>query len=328
MIILVVFGHMIENMEIGTVDWIYRVIYLFHMPFFIFITGYFSYFNPKKLILKDIWLLLMFQTLYILFNTIILKKSWDINLQYTTPYWILWYLMVIIGYQFLIPFLDSHDKRIQIMEIALAFSIGILSGYDATIGYYLSLSRFFTFLPFFILGYYVKRNEKTLCNIFSNNMFTKIIILFTFFLSIYSIYWIKEYQISRNILLGSYAYKECEGSGLLRVLIYIFAMCWMIFLIKCIPSKKISIISWLGQNTLAIYLSHGFIVRLMMKYNFFHYSAWSNMLLACLCTIAICIVFGNSYYAKIFSYIFTGKIWIKLYHIIGNKKRKSKMVYK
>ena len=43
LIFLVVFGHMLT--WIPEADTPYRIIYLFHMPAFLFLTGYFSHFN-------------------------------------------------------------------------------------------------------------------------------------------------------------------------------------------------------------------------------------------------------------------------------------------
>ena len=48
LITLVVFGHFLELIDGQTANNLYRIIYLFHIPAFIFITGYFAKFNPSK----------------------------------------------------------------------------------------------------------------------------------------------------------------------------------------------------------------------------------------------------------------------------------------
>ena len=47
LIFCVVFGHMLELVDTGV--W-YKIIYSFHMPAFIFVSGYFAQFNRKKII--------------------------------------------------------------------------------------------------------------------------------------------------------------------------------------------------------------------------------------------------------------------------------------
>ena len=48
LILLVVFGHILEHFQGRYVPGIYRTVYLFHMPMFIFISGYFAKFDRKK----------------------------------------------------------------------------------------------------------------------------------------------------------------------------------------------------------------------------------------------------------------------------------------
>jgi fucose 4-O-acetylase-like acetyltransferase len=47
LIILVVFGHMLELVNMGG---LYRLIYTIHMPVFVFVSGYFAKFNAKKIV--------------------------------------------------------------------------------------------------------------------------------------------------------------------------------------------------------------------------------------------------------------------------------------
>ena len=49
---LVIAGHLLECFSGRFVSSIYRTIYLFHMPAFIFLSGYFSSFHPKKILCR------------------------------------------------------------------------------------------------------------------------------------------------------------------------------------------------------------------------------------------------------------------------------------
>ena len=66
LIFLVVFGHMLEFTPgyTNTHD-IYRIIYSFHMPVFIFVSGYFARFSPRKILTTYIWPYILLQTLYL-----------------------------------------------------------------------------------------------------------------------------------------------------------------------------------------------------------------------------------------------------------------------
>lgn len=50
LILLVVFGHLLEYIRGDISENIYRIIYTFHMPVFVFISGYFAKFKKKKII--------------------------------------------------------------------------------------------------------------------------------------------------------------------------------------------------------------------------------------------------------------------------------------
>lgn len=49
LILFVIFGHLLEYIKGDISENIYRIIYTFHMPVFIFISGYFAKYNRKKL---------------------------------------------------------------------------------------------------------------------------------------------------------------------------------------------------------------------------------------------------------------------------------------
>ena len=64
LIFLVVFGHMLT--WIPEADTPYRIIYLFHMPAFLFLTGYFSHFNISKILTQLAYPYILFQILYLI----------------------------------------------------------------------------------------------------------------------------------------------------------------------------------------------------------------------------------------------------------------------
>ena len=154
LIVLVVFALFIETIDSGKLSELYLVIYTLHMPAFIFLTGFFSKFGLKKIIQNFFLPYLVFQTLYQIFNAVVLCRTHDFTLQYTTPYWIMWYLMVSAMYHLILPLIETNSKRNRLLIFASSVVISLAVGYDDTVGYYLSLSRFFNFMPYFIAGHY------------------------------------------------------------------------------------------------------------------------------------------------------------------------------
>lgn len=81
LIFLVVFGHMLE---LASARRIYLIIYSFHMPAFIFVTGYYAKFKPRKILLELIMPYILFQTLYLLFDGYINGEPVTLNIQNRT----------------------------------------------------------------------------------------------------------------------------------------------------------------------------------------------------------------------------------------------------
>ena len=150
LIFLVVFGHLIER-YIDTSDTlmaIYMFIYIFHMPLFIYISGYLSknVNKSKKIFLKD--LLIPYIFLNIIWYSLAYIYTGDINLPIIYPGWTLWFLLSLFFWR------SSLKYLIKIKYILpISFILGILIGLIPN-GSILSFSRTIVFLPFFLLGYY------------------------------------------------------------------------------------------------------------------------------------------------------------------------------
>ena len=75
-----------------------------------------------------------------------------------------------------------------------------------------------------------------------------------------------------------------------------------------------------GQNTLPIFLLHGFAVRLAGHLNLFHFPFWGNFLLAFALSLALVLVLGAPFTRKPFQFVCTGK-WIGI--LISKRNRQS-----
>jgi fucose 4-O-acetylase-like acetyltransferase len=263
LILLVVFGHMLELVNMGG---LYRVIYTVHMPVFIFVSGYFAKFNAEKILKRMILPYIVFQLAYTVFVLAVINKNFDWSkVTLVRPYWIMWFMLVMIMYHLLIPFVKGFMKRI--VNICLVFAVScvlsLLAGFDSNIGYNISLGRFFTYLPYFVLGMAFRKCK---LEIITKKTGIKII---TFLLALIACIGVGFYGgtlIPRNALYGALSYQKGGYSAAAKALLLIIGINWCFFSMALFPNRRIPIVATIGQNTLMVYLLHGFIKLYLGKY--------------------------------------------------------------
>ena len=102
LIFLAVLGHLLTiTSPFAGSKFLYKIIYSFHMPAFVFIFGYYAKFNIKRIVFHRIVPYIRFQTFVFTVYRIVLGL--ETNLQSTTPYWSLWFLLICAIFQFLLP---------------------------------------------------------------------------------------------------------------------------------------------------------------------------------------------------------------------------------
>ncbi len=297
LILFVVFAHLLESAPAfkGS-DLLYRTIYSFHMPAFLFLLGYYAKYSPKRILFSWAVPYLSFQTLYILFAENVLKR--ETQLQYTTPYWILWYLLACLFYLLLIPLYDVAGRGRRLVMLAVSVAVALWVGNETTVGYYMSLSRFLVFQPWFLLGFCWRREEK-LQAIVSKGKARLVLGILSVPLIALSAWFMEKNQVPKALLYGSYSYNYVGHTQKLRGTVMLIALVWIVFLfivIKPFLTKKIFPITYIGQNTLPVFLLHGFVLRAIPK---FHPEWISTPWKVVLVTLAILLVFGNGIAKKV-----------------------------
>lgn len=161
LILLVIIGHVFSQDQFSSIPLcrvIWKWIYMFHMPLFIFISGYLS--HKKKdnrhffiSCWKIIEPLIVYQVL--LRGYIFLSTGYFSLRELLTPWWVLWYLLSLLYWRTMIQYIPdkwlSHKKTL----VLLAFVISLVAGYFP-FDRFLSLQRTLAFMPFFVLGYCVR----------------------------------------------------------------------------------------------------------------------------------------------------------------------------
>lgn len=164
LIILVIIGHAIQ----GSIDnyqhnLFFRLIYSFHMPLFLSISGYFTY-KPKYdslLISKRFIQLLVPFVIWAFISPLLLTGSFN---SYATlkallyPDNGLWFLYNIFVYSTLFNISEKmSDKYIIKQEVIICVFSFILFGAMATFKTKFNCTQLCWYFPFFAIGYYIRK---------------------------------------------------------------------------------------------------------------------------------------------------------------------------
>ena len=307
LILLVVFGHFLEI--VPGHRFLYLFIYAFHMPVFLFLSGYFAKFDRKKLVFGLILPYFIFQTLYRCFDAWVIKST-KVELIYTKPWWITWYLMTLIVYYFLISLIDVEKNTYRAIIFAASIMISLLSGFDTSVGYAMSLARTASFLPYFVAGFYLRKTGE--------NRQPKTGIKWGFAIAVVSVtaFVLSTGEISKKMLYGSYSYEAADYSVGIKAMLMLIAFAWIVVWLWIVPKKYVPVLSKIGRYTMPVFLLHGFIVKLIGK--------WVSMGLiklnigeAMVATVIIVMLLGNQYSNDLFCNIFTLRwLWNRKKHTL------------
>ncbi|MGN1140942.1 MAG: acyltransferase family protein [Oliverpabstia sp.] len=255
LIILVVIGHFIEpNYEQN--PFLYELkwgIVAFHMPAFIFISGYFSKKIPsiKKMISGLIIPYFVYEILYYLLYTFILDK--ETGLYFARPKFSLWYLMALFAWRILAPFVQKIPGK-----FVLSITAGLLIGLT-NLDNFLSIPRIVFFFPFFLAGLNFDSSRLTR---FRNRKGYIGALTILGALAVFLFTDERHHSLSPQIFYGRYSYHDLELGNpegiLIRILCYAVSFLLIYLFMLVLPTEKKSY-SYLGERTMAIYIFHGFI---------------------------------------------------------------------
>lgn len=255
LMLLVVLGHAMEvTGSEGTAP--YKLIYLFHMPTFALVAGFFSKTFKPKAILTLLWQYGLFQLLYCLFAR---GLGEDVTLReaLTTPYWIMWFLFSLIIWKLLAPLLQKTGAH-PALVIGLALTVALLSDLVKDINYPFSLSRILLFFPFFLLGVYAKPEHFERLRAAIPRWAAAV----GFGLSLFWLAYL--FCFSHWILYGTLPLARLRLEPLPGILLVLLLSCWGLVLAACLfvllPGRE-CFMSRLGRSTLPCYLLHGFLLR-------------------------------------------------------------------
>ncbi|OES43780.1 acyltransferase family protein [Domibacillus iocasae] len=263
LIFLVVFGHLMRPYVYDSplIYAFYMTIYSFHMPAFIFISGFFAkgILRPgylKKIAGKLLIPLVTFQIVYSIFYFWIEHEE-ALSVSLLIPEWSLWFLLSLFFWHVLLFGVVKWLKK-PLLALAVSIAAGLLIGLVHESLTVLSIGRTFMFFPFFLAGYYAKKEWFQPLFRFSTR-----ILLLCFTVGLF-IYFYANTYIQIEWLFGSISYAGLGAEPLKglfwRTLVYVINIVMIAFILSIVPRKNFFFTSW-GRNTLYVYLLHGFFVQ-------------------------------------------------------------------
>lgn len=291
LIFLVVFGHSLELFkdEYFITQVLYVFIYLFHMPAFVFVSGYLSKNVDKARQTAFTTFFLPFLLFNILWNGIAAIVTWDLDkFSFITPGWALWYLMSMFLWKI------SLKDLVRIKYIVpISFIVGLGAGIFGEFNGILSLSRTLVFFPFFLIGYFTSEDRffklKKPSRFFSCG-----IILLALSFAIFICYF-KVFPV--EFLYGSDSFQTYTVPiwlGLIsRALLYIIGFSFVFVLANTMTAKN-TFFSKIGRNTLPIYILHTYLLCIPIAINYFIPSMWVRLFICLVSAMGITYVLSRN----------------------------------
>lgn len=252
-----------------------RVIWLtintFHMPAFIFISGFFakSYISADRTIKVQrtstyVILFLAAQLAVSMFEWFVLGKHFSFSL--TNARSSLWFLQCLIIWHLVLPYVARFKAAVS---IPVATVIALYIGYETQCTNFMALSRVFVHFPFFLCGYYC--SQKTIDKLFTWKARVPLLLASAAIIAMYAVY--PKTGVGK-LLTSNYAYETIEGLraipfGLLwtaRLAFYLGAFLLGAAFLNVIPRGKVAYTP-LGAQSLSVYILHRFVYLAELEYH-------------------------------------------------------------
>jgi len=310
LIFLVVLAHALSPLKTDFIfcGTLWKMINAFHMPTFIFISGYFA----KSYIAKDnslkvqrtsnyVILFIVSQILVTAFEIFVLKDGVHPSLFSARSS--LWFLQCLIWWHLILPFVVRFKPWIVLTATVL---IALAVGYENNCGNFLSMSRAFVHFPFFMMGYYC--SQKSIDKLFKTPVRLVAVAIIALFVVLVTIY--PEIGVG-NILTCNVPYVKIKALNVLpyvlkwiaRAGFYVAALLLGASFLSLVPRKK-TVFTSLGSKSLSVYILHRFLYLAYLEFEWHNIFAdgWGIAFL-CLISLAITVLFSVKPFTLLFDYL-------------------------
>ena len=273
LIFLVVLGHSLEfiRKDYEVARLLYVFIYEFHMPVFVFISGYLSKNvekgrrNAVRNFLTPFLLFNIIWNLITLIGPLFLRGEFtelpsEQAFSFFTPGWALWYIFAMFLWKILLPDLLKF-KNIFILSVIA----GIFVKLSGEFGSYMALSRTITFAPFFLAGYYSSEEKLKRFRKFTRfNIINKVPSILILIIGVLiALIFVNYSNIADEFFWADRSYSnfniEIFTGILLYISVYIIGFAFVYVFINLMPENQ-TFLSKIGKNTLSVYFLHTYFI--------------------------------------------------------------------
>lgn len=271
LIVSVVLGHAIDTFSLNSsLKTVYLFLYAFHMPLFVFISGFFAKWKFEKF-LAYFLIYFVFSALQIILKVLIASSTFtfsNIIKMFLYPQWTLWFLPAMAIWLLSVKLI----KKVKPWHIIVALIATLIIGFVPFIGSKFTLSRIFYFFPFFMFGRWCGQNKEKFHYVVQKlqKNYVKILCGLTLVLAIVVIALLIKH-IPKTYFYGKNAYTNYIDI-LHRFLSIIIGIITGFCVMMLIPYKTqanssfSAYISSIGQKTLSIYLFHTLILLIFKQF--------------------------------------------------------------
>lgn len=286
LMLLTVFAHILYQLQDSSVviNSICDYIYMFHMPAFVFVCGYFGkseHSHSFEAIIKLIFL-------YFIFNSI-MGFIYGLD-PLLTPKYSYWFLIALAVWR-LTAHRIAQFKEIQLILFAAAVFAGFFDSIDNTF----AAARIIGFYPFYMAGYLLT-NEKSQNK--ENTPYRKRVFIGTgITLAAVGIAFAayKFFEFSDTAMQMLPYGETVDAFG--RIVLYIIAALAILALRNVSPSRNIPLLTMIGRNSLWVFLFHRpftLIISDLVRDK----GTAAVILIAIAASLVICAVFGCDIFCK------------------------------
>ena len=319
LILLVVIGHFLSEFDGVDYYWpryLVSVIYTFHMPMFIFISGMFSksVINGKRFRIERVFTFIILYSLYKIIQFFLFHAfSHDITFEYFWVDDLPWYLLT-MAIWLCLTFLVKDVK--PVLMICISIGIAFLSGFSNQVGDFLALARAINYWPIFLFGFYL--NHEKVKDVISIKWIRilGIIGLIVFLFLVWKSHG--EFAYHKPFFTGRNSYEAIAETwdnfhAFYRILYYPFIVGLGICVLSFIPRRRIPLISQWGSKTLQVYFLHRLVLNVLEFVGFYELilgaigpeKYWTAALV--LCAIAVTIVLSLKIWSRPFDWLMRQK---------------------
>ncbi|WP_433328875.1 acyltransferase family protein [Spirillospora sp. CA-294931] len=288
-ILLVVIGHSLAYLrEVPVARGLYLFIYMFHMPLFIVITGYFSRNwtfsggKARKLITNVGVPYVVFEIAYSVYDWLVGRNELEISL--LKPYFLTWFLCALFMWRLSTPVWQQIRWP---FAVAMVFS---LLSYMSDLGGTFNIHRVIGLLPFYVLGLMLRPEHFELlkrpsARVAGFGVLTAGLGAAYLAMDRMNKDWVYWKDPHEELGVGNVA------GTVMRVAMFACAVTLVAAFLAIVPRKK----TWftkLGATTLYAFLLHGFVTRLLQFTELWD-AAWMNTVPGVIVVIAGAAVVGT-----------------------------------